>query len=164
MSARNEPGSEAIVTSLLRANDVARRSVAIGHHPFGALLLAPDHATVLIEQCNLSTVDHAESTLARCAAGNFAPDYLWQCTLVTTVEPCVMCSGTIYWANIGRVIYGLTEDRLRAFTGNHAENPTMALSARSVFEHGQKAIITIGPVPAVEAEIAELHHAFWPPA
>jgi isopenicillin N synthase-like dioxygenase len=35
---------------------------------------------------NLSTVDHAESTLARCAAGNFAPDYLWQCTRVTTVD------------------------------------------------------------------------------
>jgi tRNA(Arg) A34 adenosine deaminase TadA len=140
---------------------VAQRALAIGHHPFGALLLAPDHTSVLIEQCNLSTVDHAESTLARCAAGNFAAGYLWQCTLVTTVEPCAMCSGRIYWANIGRVIYGLPEEGLGAFTGNHAANPTMSLSARTVFEHGQKDIITIGPVPAVEAEIAELHTDFW---
>jgi tRNA(Arg) A34 adenosine deaminase TadA len=136
--------------------------VSIGHHPFGALLLAPDHETVLLEQCNLSTVDHAESVLARSAAGNFAADYLWACTLVTTVEPCAMCSGTIYWANIGRVIYGMTEERLAAFTGNHESNPTMNISARYVFEHGQKAIVTIGPVLAVEAEIAELHAAFWP--
>ena len=158
---RSEPSDEHLVRALRQANDVARSAIALGHHPFGALLLAPDHERVLLEQCNLSTVEHAESVLARNAAVAFSAEYLWHCTLVTTVEPCAMCSATMYWANIGRIAYGMSEDRLRAFTGNHHENPTLDISARYVFEHGQKEIVTIGPMPAVESEIAALHATFW---
>ena len=61
---------------LLRANEVARRTMGLGRHPFGAILVAPDGETVLAEQGNVDTVNHAESTLARTAATNFAPDYL----------------------------------------------------------------------------------------
>jgi NitT/TauT family transport system permease protein len=90
-----------------------------------------------------------------------APRYLWQCTLVTTVEPCAMCAGTQYWAHIGRLVYGMTESRLLQLTGNHHENPTMDLPCRDVFARGQKAMEVIGPVPEVEAEIAALHRDFW---
>ena len=38
--------------------------MSLGHHPFGAVLVAPDHETVLLTQCNIDTVNHAESTLA----------------------------------------------------------------------------------------------------
>jgi tRNA(Arg) A34 adenosine deaminase TadA len=79
---------EQVVRQLRRANEVARRALTLGRHPFGALLVAPDGETVLAEQGNVDTVNHAESTLARTAATNFTPDYLAQCTLVTTVEPC----------------------------------------------------------------------------
>ncbi|MCX6547642.1 MAG: nucleoside deaminase, partial [Acidobacteria bacterium] len=53
------------------------------------------------------------------------------------------------------------EGRLRAFTGNHPENPTLDLPCRDLFARGQKAIEVIGPVPEVEAEIAALHQTFW---
>ena len=138
------------------SNEVARRAIALGNHPFGAVLVAPDNETVLLTQCNIDTVNHAESTLARIAASNFTPDYLWDCTLYTAVEPCCMCAGTIYWANIGRVVYGMSEARLLACTGNHHENPTMSLPASSVFAHGQKDIVLIGPVQEVEEETAQL--------
>jgi tRNA(Arg) A34 adenosine deaminase TadA len=72
-----------------------------------------------------------------------------------------MCAGTQYWAHIGRVVYGIAETRLLEMTGDHAENPTMDLPCREVFAHGQKPIAVIGPVAAVEAEIAALHLAFW---
>ncbi|MCG7367445.1 hypothetical protein MHZ90_15080 [Pantoea sp. ACRSH] len=65
------------------SNEVARRAIALGNHPFGAVLVAPDNETVLLTQCNIDTVNHAESTLARIAASNFTPDYLWDCTLYT---------------------------------------------------------------------------------
>jgi len=152
---------EQVLKHLRRANEVARRAMSLGRHPFGAILVAPDGETVLDEQGNVDTVNHAESVLARTAARNYAPDYLWQCTLVTTVEPCAMCAGTQYWANIGRVVYGMTEERLLALTGNHGENPTMSLPCREVFARGQKAVEVHGPVPAAEEDIAALHRDFW---
>ena len=146
---------------LRAANAIAQRALDAGHHPFGALLVAPDHETVLIEQGNVDSVNHAEAVLARTAAQQYDAAYLWGCTLYTTVEPCCMCAGTQYWAHIGGLVYGMEERRLLQLTGNHAENPTMDLPCREVFAHGQKAIRVIGPVPEVEAEIAALHLAFW---
>ncbi|MGK7246253.1 deaminase [Buttiauxella agrestis] len=94
MSLKRGPGpnQEQILRHLRRSNAVAQRAIALGHHPFGALLVAPDNETVLLEQCNIDTVNHAESTLARVAATNYTAEYLWQCTLYTAVEPCCMCA------------------------------------------------------------------------
>ncbi|WP_420992097.1 nucleoside deaminase [Cupriavidus sp. 30B13] len=152
---------EQIRRHLRRAQQVAQRAVELGHHPFGAILVGPDHETVLLEQCNIDTVNHAESTLARVAATNYTPAFLWGCTLYTTVEPCCMCAGTAYWANIGCVVFGMTERDLLQCTGSHAENPTMSVPARYVFDHCQKAVELIGPVPEMEAEIAALQRQFW---
>ncbi|MBT9550841.1 MAG: nucleoside deaminase [Hydrogenophaga sp.] len=146
---------------LRRANAVAQRAASMGRHPFGALLVAPDGETVLAEQGNIDTVNHAESTLARTAADNWPGAYLAQCTLVTTFEPCAMCTGTVYWANIGRIVYGASEEALLALTGSHAENPTLSLPCREVIARGQKAIEVIGPVAEVEAEMVATHQGFW---
>ena len=156
-----DPTPEQMLRHLRRANAVAQRALELGHHPFGAILVAPDHETVLAEQGNLDTVNHAESVLARNAAQTLSADTLWGSTLYTTVEPCCMCAGTQYWANIGRLVYGLTESRLLQLTGNHSENPTMNLPCREVFARGQKPIRIWGPVPEAEAEIAALHTGFW---
>jgi tRNA(Arg) A34 adenosine deaminase TadA len=154
--------SPADAARLLRlANAVARRAMEAGHHPFGAILVAPDGHTVLMEQGNVNTVNHAESVLAREAASRYEPAFLWGCTLVTTVEPCAMCAGTQYWAHIGRLVYGMSEARLLALTRNHSENPTLDLPCREVFDRGQKAMQVIGPVPEAEEEIAALHRDFW---
>ena len=150
-----------MVGHLRAANAVAAAALAQGHHPFGAVLVAADHQTVLLTQGNVDAVNHAEAVLARAAARRFTPEQLWGCTLYTTVEPCAMCAGTQYWAHIGRVVYGMAESRLLAITGNHAENPTLDLPCRELFARGQKAIDVIGPVAAVEAEIAALHQDFW---
>ena len=157
----SRPNQEQILKFLKLSNEVGRRATELGHHPFGAVLVAPDHETVLLTQCNIDTVNHAESTLVRIAATNYPADYLWQCTLYTAVEPCCMCAGTIYWANIGRVVYGMSEERLLECTGNHQENPTMSLSSQYVFSHGQKDIDLIGPVPEIEAETVSLQQQFW---
>jgi len=152
---------EQITRHLRRANSVAERALAMGRHPFGALLLAPDGETVLAEQGNIDTVNHAESTLARSAAANYPGAYLAQCTLVTTFEPCAMCAGTIYWAGIGQVLYGAEESTLLALTGDHPENPTLALPCREVFARGQRPVAVIGPVPELEEEMTAPHRGFW---
>jgi tRNA(Arg) A34 adenosine deaminase TadA len=152
---------EQMLRHLRSANAVALAAVHAGHHPFGALLVAPDGETVLLEQRNVDSVNHAESVLARDASRQFTPQMLWDCTLVTTAEPCAMCAGTQYWAHIGRLVYGMSERRLLELTGNHAENPTLDLPCREVFAHGQKALQVWGPFAEVEEEMAALHRQFW---
>jgi tRNA(Arg) A34 adenosine deaminase TadA len=145
----------------LRAADaVARDAAAHGHHPFGAVLVGPDDR-ILMRQGNLDAVRHAETELARRAAAAYSADFLWTCTLATTFEPCAMCAGTIYWANIGRVVYGVEETKLLALTGDSQENPTMHLSSRTVLGSGQKQIDVHGPFPEVEDELIAPHRAFW---
>ena len=150
-----------IDSHLRHANTVAQRAASMGRHPFGALLVAPDHETVLAEQGNIDTVNHAESTLARHAASNYPGSYLRDCTLVTTFEPCAMCAGTIYWAGIGRVVYGASEEDLLALTGAHEENPTLSLPSREVFARGQRAVEVVGPVPHLVEAMMAPHQGFW---
>ena len=145
----------------LRAADaVAREVAAHGHHPFGAVLVGPADV-ILMRQGNIDTVRHAETELARRAAAAYPPEFLWNCTLVSTFEPCAMCTGTLYWANIGRLVYGVEETKLLALIGDNAENPTMSLSARAVLGSGQKQIEVHGPFPEIEDALIELHRGFW---
>jgi tRNA(Arg) A34 adenosine deaminase TadA len=152
---------EQMLRHLLRANDLARSMVAKGRHPFAALLVAADGETVLLEQGNVDGVNHAEAVLARVAAHRFDAATLWGCTLVTTVEPCAMCAGTQYWAHIGRLVYGMSEEALLQITGAHPENPTLSLPCRELFARGQKAIKVHGPLAQAETEIQALHKRFW---
>jgi tRNA(Arg) A34 adenosine deaminase TadA len=158
---RDDVTPEQVARALRATNAVAARALAAGHHPFGAVLVAADGDTVLMEQGNVDAVNHAEAVLAREAAARFDSATLWGCTLVTTVEPCAMCAGTQYWAHIGRLVFGMSERDLLGYTGNHAENPTLDLPCREVFARGQKGVQVIGPVAEVHDEIAALHRSFW---
>jgi len=135
--------------------------MTMGRHPFGALLVAPDGDTVLAEQGNIDTVQHAEATLARNASLTYPASYLWGCTLVTTFEPCAMCTGTIYWANIGHIVYGASEEALLALTGNHPDNPTLSLPCRDVLARGQKPMRVTGPMPDLSERLVDTHRDFW---
>jgi len=149
---------------LRRAFAVARRSRSQGDHPFGALLSGPDGA-VLMEQCNGFTAEghdmtaHAERLLATRASRAYGAAYLADCTLYSSAEPCAMCAGAIYWAGIGRVVYGQSETSLKAATGAHAENPTLDLPCRTVFAAGQRSVEVIGPL--LEEEAAAIQADFW---
>ncbi len=148
---------------LRRTFDVARRARAHGNHPFGAVLVGPA-GEVLLEAENGYLPDrdmtaHAERLLATQASRAHRPDFLARCTLYSSAEPCAMCAAAAYWAGVGRVVYGLSEKRLRALTGNHAENPTLDLPCREVFASGQRRVEVVGPL--LEDEAAALHEGVW---
>ncbi|WP_280269160.1 deaminase [Nocardia wallacei] len=100
-----------------------------------------------------------QPTLGRAAPAAHDPDFLRDCTLYTSTEPCAMCSGAIYWSGIGRVVYALGEDQLLALTGADPENPTMALPCRQVFAAGQRLLPVVGPIELPEARA--VHDGFW---
>ncbi|WP_205758645.1 nucleoside deaminase [Qingshengfaniella alkalisoli] len=143
---------------------IANDSRASGNHPFGAILVGPE-GKMLISAGNTYSEDrgvgHAETNVAREAAQTYDAEFLEQCTLVTSVEPCCMCAGACYWAGIGTVVFGLTEKRLAELTGDNPENLTLDLSCHIVFEAGQRQVTVRGPYPELEAEIVEAHSDFW---
>ena len=150
---------------LNRAIEISKNSRAHGNTPFGALLVDKD-GNILLEQENVEIethkcTGHAETQLVEKASTLYSKDFLYNCTLYTTAEPCAMCSGAIYWANIGTVVYAMTEKRLLELTGSDEQNPTFDLPCRNVFARGQKDITVIGPFPELEAAAAEVHKGFW---
>ena len=112
------------IALLRRAFDVARRAQLRGNHPFGAILVDAN-AAVLIEMENGFMPDrdmtgHAR-LLATQACKAYDPPTLARATMYCSAEPCAMCAGAIYAAGIGRVVFGLSERRLKAITGDRAE-------------------------------------------
>jgi tRNA(Arg) A34 adenosine deaminase TadA len=139
---------------LRRSFAVARRALTHGNHPFGAILVN-EAGDVLLEVENGYMPDrdmtgHAERLLATAASKQFDPKFLAGCTLYTSAEPCCMCAGAMYWAGIGRLVYGLSERRLKTITD---------LPCRTVFAAGQRAVEVIGPL--LEDEAAAIHAGVW---
>jgi tRNA(Arg) A34 adenosine deaminase TadA len=160
---RNTLPAERDAHFLRRSFEVARRSLTHGNHPFAAILV-DDSGRVLIEAENgyMPACDgtaHAERLLATLACTTLAADVRAEATLYSSAEPCAMCAGAIYWAGIGRVVYGLSERRLRALTGDHPENPTLDLPCRDVFASGQRPTEIVGPWLEDEAEA--VHAGVW---
>lgn len=61
---------------------------------------------------------HAEMQAITSAANFIGGKYLTDCTLYVTLEPCVMCSGALNWAQISKVVIG-TRDEQRGFINKH---------------------------------------------
>jgi tRNA(Arg) A34 adenosine deaminase TadA len=145
---------------------IAHEAKEAGNHPFGALL-ADKEGNILMEQGNNHSEGgpamHAETALMIKAGQTYTPEFLASCSLYSTAEPCVMCSGAMYWTNVRRLVFGITETQLLALTGSDDQNPTFDLPAVSVLSHGQKDIEVVGPVSdeALERAIIQDHIGFW---
>ena len=159
---------------------IQRRAVTFGKRPFAACLLGPDNETVLLTHQSIDQVNHAEvhftlpspfplllltqkqSSLARLAYSHYSKAYLWQCTLISTWEPCAMCSSTIYWAHIGRVVYAATNEQLAQLTGpGNKENFTMKWHTRDILLGQQKDVEIIGPVEGMDKIVVEESDLYW---
>lgn len=148
---------------LRRAIAVARDARAAGNHPFGAILVGPDGA-ILMEQGNThgdtgDRTGHAERVLMTRASLAYSTNFLAECSMVVSAEPCAMCAGSAYWAGIGRVVFGLSERALKDLIGPHPDNLTMDLPCRIVLGAGQRKIEVVGPL--LEDECVVVHEGFW---
>eukprot|EP01079_Euglenida_sp_SAG-EU17-18_P000526 gene526-2457_t len=149
---------EALVQAAI---DEAQASVSSGNHPFGAVLYQPGQGIVLRAQNSVITsrdpTCHAEFNLVRLAVHTraLAGKDLKGITLATSTEPCPMCAGAIYWAGIGRVVYGCPGDLLGELSGEE-----IAVPCRSVLQGGKlHQVEVVGPL--LQETAAEAHRAFW---
>ena len=86
--------------------------------PVGALLLSADGEVIARghneREADSDPTAHAEIVAIRRAAAGRQDWRLEDCTLVVTLEPCVMCAGAIVAARIGRVVFGAWDARVGA--------------------------------------------------
>jgi len=100
------------------ALEEARRAAAEGEIPVGAILVDAS-GRVLGAGRNSRMLDrdptsHAEVNAIREAAAERGERVLDGCTLVVTLEPCVMCAGAILAARVPRVVFGAWDEKAGA--------------------------------------------------
>lgn len=82
--------------------------------PVGAVVVCRNQiiarAHNMVERLNDVTA-HAEMQAITSAANTLGGKYLNECTLYVTVEPCPMCAGAIGWAQLGRLVYGASDEK-----------------------------------------------------
>ena len=92
----------------------AHKAADRGEVPVGAVVVCRDRIIArshnLTETLNDVTA-HAEMQAITAADNFLGGKYLTDCTLYVTVEPCVMCAGAIAWAQLGRVVFGASDEK-----------------------------------------------------
>lgn len=130
------------------ALDEARMAMEQDEIPVGAVVVA--NGQVIGRGHNLTetlrdVTAHAEMQAITAGAETLGGKYLTGCTLYVTVEPCVMCAGAIGWSQLGRLVYGASDEK-RGFKRFAPE----ALHPKTVVVSG-----------VMEEECAELMKAFF---
>jgi tRNA(adenine34) deaminase len=92
----------------------AEAALAQGEIPIGAVIVS--HGRIIARAHNQTetlhdVTAHAEMLAITAAADALGGKYLPDCTMYVTVEPCVMCAGALGWAQIGRIVYGVGEEK-----------------------------------------------------
>src|SRR5262245_19800883 len=148
---------------LRRAFEYAEKALAAGERPFGAVVV--DRDGVVLSEAHGHGIGrgdptaHAETTAIRSLPRDVSPERLAAATLYSSVEPCAMCAGAIYWSNIRRVVFGVSEERLRPIRDVGEHRPVLRIKCAAVLATGGYPIEVIGPV--LEDEGLGPHLRFW---
>jgi tRNA(adenine34) deaminase len=92
----------------------AQMAAEVGEIPVGAVVVCQDRVIAKTRNQTEQLTDvtaHAEILAITAAAQYLGSKYLKDCTLYVTLEPCVMCAGALYWAQVGRVVYGASDEK-----------------------------------------------------
>jgi len=83
-----------------------------GEIPVGAVIVLDNKVIAKAHNLTQTLNDvtaHAEMQALTSAFHYLGAKYLNDCTLYVTLEPCVMCAGALYWAQIGKIVYGAAD-------------------------------------------------------
>jgi tRNA(adenine34) deaminase len=92
----------------------ARKAFDKDEVPIGAVVVCND--TIIARGHNLTetlhdVTAHAEMQAITASSEYLGGKYLDQCTLYVTLEPCPMCAGALFWAQLGHLIYGAPDEK-----------------------------------------------------
>ena len=92
----------------------ARKAASLDEIPIGAVIVSKGRIIARAHNLTERLTDvtaHAEMMAITSAATALGGKYLPDCTLYVTVEPCVMCAGAIGWSQLGRLVYGASDEK-----------------------------------------------------
>jgi tRNA(adenine34) deaminase len=96
------------------AMKLARIAFDEGEIPVGAIVVAEN--TIIArgynqtEKLNDPTA-HAEMIAITAASNYLGTKYLTDCSLYVTLEPCAMCAGALYWAQLKKLVYAAPDEK-----------------------------------------------------
>jgi len=99
---------------MTRAFQEAQLAYEKGEVPVGAVVVANNRIIARAHNLTETLTDvtaHAEMQAVTAAANLLGGKYLNECTLYVTLEPCVMCAGALGWAQLGRLVYGASDEK-----------------------------------------------------
>ena len=92
----------------------ARQAYEEGEIPVGVVVVCKDRIIARAHNLTEMLCDvtaHAEMQAITAAADALGGKYLDPCTLYVTLEPCVMCAGALGWSQLGRLVYGASDEK-----------------------------------------------------
>lgn len=92
----------------------AEQAFQEGEVPVGAVVVSQNRIIARAHNLTETLTDvtaHAEMQAITSAANMLGGKYLNDCTLYVTVEPCVMCAGALGWSQIGKVVFGASDEK-----------------------------------------------------
>ena len=92
----------------------AQKALEADEVPVGAVIVCDNRIIARAHNQTEQLTDvtaHAEIIAITAASGYFLIKYTNDCTLFVTLEPCLMCAGALAWAQIGRIVYGATDEK-----------------------------------------------------
>ena len=82
--------------------------------PIGAIVVANNQIIARAHNLTERLTDvtaHAEMQAITAASNYLGGKYLNECAIYITIEPCIMCAGALAWAQIGKVVFGASDNR-----------------------------------------------------
>lgn len=104
----------------------ARKAASKDEVPVGVVVVCDNRAIARAHNLTETLHDvtaHAEMQAITSAAHALGGKYLDECTLYVTLEPCVMCAGALFWAQMGRVVYGASDPKRGYLSGGVKLHP-----------------------------------------
>ncbi|MBE7645068.1 nucleoside deaminase [Tenacibaculum finnmarkense genomovar ulcerans] len=98
-----------------KALEQAQTAFDKGEVPVGAVIVFKNKIIARAHNLTEMLTDvtaHAEMQAFTAASDFLGGKYLKECILYVTLEPCQMCAGASYWAQIGKIVYGASEPKL----------------------------------------------------
>ena len=97
-----------------KALEEAKNAFEKGEIPVGCIVVC--HNQIIARCHNLTealtdVTAHAEMQAITAASNKLGGKYLNDCTFYITIEPCAMCAGALGWAQVGKIVYGASDEK-----------------------------------------------------